>query len=76
MEALSFEQCIDRLEALTKMLEQGEVSLEDSMRYYEEATALAAKCKGMLEKAEQTVKQLSQTPEGKFFVEDFQQNES
>ena len=42
-----------------KLLENGELPLEESMKLFEEGTRLSAECYGMLSKAEQKITQIS-----------------
>ncbi|HHX72522.1 MAG TPA: exodeoxyribonuclease VII small subunit [Clostridiales bacterium] len=60
----TFEQAMARLEEITKQLERGDVPLEESLRYFEEGTALVRLCQTLLDKAEQMVRILSQNQEG------------
>ena len=49
---LSFEQSMQRLEQIVRLLEKGDAHLEDAMKLFEEGTGLAARCQEMLDKAE------------------------
>lgn len=51
-EEQSFEQGLVRLETLVGELEKGELSLNDAVTCYEEATALQQSCLAQLESAE------------------------
>ena len=51
MENLSFEQSLERLSEIVKILESGECSLEDSFKLFEEGSALSKKCYATLENA-------------------------
>ena len=61
---LSFEQSMQRLEQIVRLLEKGDAPLEDAMKLFEEGTGLAARCQAMLEEAEKQVVRLSKGPEG------------
>lgn len=50
--AESFEQALDRLESLVKAMEAGGLTLEETLKRYEEGMALAQALKGQLEKAQ------------------------
>ena len=63
-EELSFEQAMKRLDEIVKDLEKGEVSLSDSMKLFEEGTALIRRCSGLLDAAEQQVVRLKKGPDG------------
>lgn len=52
---LSFEQSMERLDAIVKQLEKGEAPLGESLKLFEEGTALIAACGKMLDEAEQKV---------------------
>lgn len=60
----SFEENITRLEQIVAALEGGEVKLDDSLKLFEEGTALVAACSKLLDTAEQKVVQLSKGPDG------------
>lgn len=51
-ENFSFEQALKRLEEIVEILEAGNISLEESIKIYQEGIALSKLCSGMLEEAE------------------------
>ncbi|MDI6840057.1 MAG: exodeoxyribonuclease VII small subunit [bacterium] len=55
---MKFEEALERLEQIVDILERGEVSLDDSLKLYEEGQSLIKFCKEKLEKAEAKVKEL------------------
>jgi len=57
---ISFEQMMERLEALVSRLERGDLSLEESIQAYEEGTKLAKQCKAVLAEAEKRIQRLTQ----------------
>ncbi len=61
---LSFEQSMERLDAIVKQLEKGEVPLNESLKLFEEGTALIAVCSKMLDEAEQKVVALKKGENG------------
>lgn len=61
---LNFEAALKRLEEIVRQMEQGNVSLEDSLNLFEEGTALAASCGAQLDAAEQKVVRLMKGPDG------------
>lgn len=61
---ISFEQAMNRLEEIVRLLEQGDAPLEDALAFFEEGTSLMKKCSGMLDKAEQKVTKLLAGPDG------------
>ena len=54
-----FEQSLDALEALVEKMEQGQMSLEDSLAAYERGVGLYRRCQQALEQAELRVRLLS-----------------
>ncbi|RPI71519.1 MAG: exodeoxyribonuclease VII small subunit [Desulfobacteraceae bacterium] len=50
-----FEQAMQKLETIVENLEKGELSLEDSLKEFEEGMNLAQFCSKKLEEAEQKV---------------------
>lgn len=68
----SFEQSLHRLEKIVETLEQGEVSLEDSITMYEEGIVLSKKCMETLSQAELKIKQLTKDINGKIELKDFE----
>ncbi len=61
---MSFEESMKRLDEIVKGLEKGDVTLDDSMKLFEEGTALIRRCTGLLDNAEQQVVQLREGPDG------------
>lgn len=59
---IDFEKTLAELEAVVARMEQGELSLEDSLKEYERGIALTRTCQKALAEAEQRVTQLS--PDG------------
>ena len=51
-ENFSFEQALKRLEDIVETLEAGNISLEESIKIYQEGITLSKLCSGMLEEAE------------------------
>ena len=54
----SFEEGLSRLEEIVKAMEEGKLSLDESMALYEEGVKLAAACKGRLNLARNKVTML------------------
>src|SRR2546422_6093740 len=54
-----FEEALERLEAIVKSLEEGDLPLEDSLRLFEEGVSLTRLCAAKLEEAQRLV---SDTP--------------
>ena len=58
-ENLTFEEALARLEQIVNKLEEGDLTLEDSVAMYEQGQQLTAFCQDLLENAELRVRQLS-----------------
>ena len=56
---LHFEKSIAELETLVNQLEKGELSLEESLKQFEQGINLARQCQVILQQAEQKIEQLS-----------------
>ena len=56
----SFETALSRLEQIVGSLEKGDLSLEESLKLYEEGIARARLCQERLEQAEARIEVLSQ----------------
>lgn len=54
-----YEKSIERLEEIVKLLESGKLTLEESMKLFEEGTKLSKSCYQILQKAEQKIIQLT-----------------
>ncbi|WP_273439871.1 exodeoxyribonuclease VII small subunit [Sedimenticola selenatireducens] len=55
----SFEQALSELESLVETLEQGDLSLEESLKSFERGVALTRTCQMALKESEQKVQILS-----------------
>ena len=65
-----FEKSLEELEKLVERMEQGDQSLDDSLKSFERGIALYRNCQGALEHAELRVKLLSD-PQSPDDAEDF-----
>ncbi len=68
---LTFEQAMDRLEAIVAQLEQGDHTLDNALSLYEEGAKLMKQCAAMLDKAEQKVRKLRTDENGELVAEPF-----
>lgn len=59
MKELTFEQAMERLEEIVSVLESGKETLDESMKLFEEGTALTAFCTESLKNAEQKIIKLT-----------------
>jgi len=55
MKKKSFEEALSNLERITKELEEGDLSLEESLKYFDEGVKLAEYCNGKLNDAQKKV---------------------
>ena len=60
----SFEASMKRLEEIVRSMERGEMPLEESLKLFEEGTALVRACGGMLDDAEMKIVKLMKGPDG------------
>jgi exodeoxyribonuclease VII small subunit len=60
---LSFEQAIKKLTDIVSKIEDGQISLEQSLSQYEQGMELIKHCRGILQKAEKKIEQISQEKE-------------
>jgi exodeoxyribonuclease VII small subunit len=63
--AVKFEQAMARLEAIVAELEKGELSLDESLKIFEEGVRLSKHCLKVLEEAERKIEILVQDKNGK-----------
>ena len=61
---MKLEACMNRIEEIAKILEQGDIPLEEAIALYEEATGLIKKSGTMLDEAEQKVMLLTKGESG------------
>ncbi len=64
MAAKTFEQAIEKLEAIVEELEQGDLTLEETIKKFEEGMELSKFCTDKLNQAEQKLKKLVKTEDG------------
>ena len=70
-EKLTFESASARLEEIVKILEQGNSSLDDSLKLYEEGVLLVRFCNDSLDNAEKKIKMLVKDTNGNMVEKDF-----
>lgn len=63
LSAMTFEEALRELEATVAKLEEGELTLEESLVLFERGQRLANHCGGLLEKASLRVEQLTEDGE-------------
>lgn len=70
---MDFEKKLSRLEEIVTKMEGGDLSLEDSLKFFEEGVKLSRECNTQLAQAEQKVKLLLNVDaQGNAVTEDFQ----
>ena len=67
----TFEENMQRLEQIVRSLERGDAPLEESLKLFQEGTALVASCGKLLDEAELEVKKIASAPDGSPLEEDF-----
>jgi exodeoxyribonuclease VII small subunit len=67
----NFEQSLKQLETIVAQMERGDVTLEDSVKLFEEGTKLAEQCKQQLAEAEGKVEILIKQRNGAMKRESF-----
>ena len=60
----TFEQNMARLEQIVRAMERGDVPLEESLKLFQEGTALVQACGKLLDDAELQVSIISTAPDG------------
>lgn len=63
-----FEEALEKLEKIVEDLESGDLSLEDSMKRYEEGIRLSKLCSKRLEEAKKKIELLLKSDDGKFLT--------
>lgn len=63
-ESKSFEASMQRLEEIVRTMERGELPLEESLKLFEEGTALVRSCGKLLDEAELKIVRLMKGPDG------------
>jgi len=72
----SFEESLKKLETIVDQLEKGDLTLEDSLKLFEEGVGLSGACKKELDEAEGKVQILIRQRDGSLKTEPFPADES
>ena len=75
MAAEKFETALKKLEDVVRRLEGGDLSLEESLKAFEEGVKQAAFCARKLDEAEKKVELLLKEKDGSFYKEEFRPEE-
>lgn len=67
----SFEENMQRLDQIVRAMERGEVSLEESLKLFQEGTQLVESCGKLLDEAELQVKKITAAADGSPVEEGF-----
>lgn len=68
---ISFEESMKRLEQIVRIMEQGEASLDDSLKLFQEGTELVRNCTNLLDEAQLKVNLIQADSQGEPVEEDF-----
>lgn len=71
---VDFEAALEELEGLVERMEEGDLSLEESLKTYERGIELSRVCQKSLDAAEQRIRILSEK-NGSTEIQDFQADE-
>ena len=72
MAGRKFEEAMKRLEEIAQSLEGGELTLEESLAFFEEGMKLVGFCSKKLEEAEQKVTMLVKESDGRYTQQPFE----
>ena len=68
----TFEESMARLEQIVRAMERGDVALEESLKLFQEGTALVRRCGKLLDDAELQIQKVTATDDGSMILEDIQ----
>lgn len=72
---MTFEQSMQRLEQIVRIMERGDAQLGESLKLFQEGTELVRSCEKMLSDAELQIKKVMTAPDGSPVLEDFADDE-
>ena len=72
---LKFEEALEKLEKIVEDLEGGDLSLDESMKRYEEGMRLSKLCSRRLEEAKKKIELLVKGEDGKFLTKSLEKDE-
>jgi exodeoxyribonuclease VII small subunit len=65
----SFEQALARIEKIVERLEEGELSLDESLRLFQEGVELSRRCQAVLDEAQRKIELLVRAADGSLQTE-------
>lgn len=68
----TFEQNMLRLEQIVRAMERGDVALEESLKLFQEGTALVRRCGKLLDDAELQIQKVTAADDGSMILEEIQ----
>lgn len=68
---MNFEEMIEKLEEISKLLEAGDLTLEESVKKFEEGIEISKRCYKVLDDAEKKIKILIKDSDENIKEEDF-----
>ena len=68
----TLEASMARLQQIVRAMERGDVSLEESLKLFQEGTELVRNCQKLLDDAQLQIKQIMTAPDGSPVEEEFQ----
>ncbi len=71
-QTVKFEAALESLEKIVRKLESGDLTLDDSLKAFEEGIALTRTCEKLLQEAKGKVEKLVKKESGKTAVEPFE----
>ena len=74
MAEVKFEEALKKLEKIVEELEDGDLSLGDALKKYQEGIQLSRLCTQRLEEAKKKVEQLSKNKKGEFELKPFEES--
>ncbi len=72
-ENIKFEEALSALEAQVKLLENGKLSLEESLQVFERGVALSRICASQLDTAQKKVEKIVADADGGYSLETFEE---
>ena len=75
MAEIKFEEALKKLEKIINELESGELSLDESLKIYQEGIELARTCNQKLDSAKKKIDLLSKNKKGEFELKEIDSNE-